>query len=140
LIKKLDNPNISGSELSLSPFAMGGGPQQEALTTPILIYKVFVEDGREEMVRGVSVGEMSVSMLKDIVAAGEDYYINNKLSGGGGVMGAFFSYASLFGDAGATGIPTSVVAPSVLLEEIELIKFTGPQRKPAILKHPFFKK
>lgn len=140
LIKKLDNPNISGSGLSLSPFSMGGGPQQEGLTTPILIYKVFVEDGREEMVRGVNVGEMSVTMLKDIVAAGKDYYVNNKLSGGSGVMGAFFSYASLFGDAGATGIPTSVVAPSVLLEEIELIKPTGLQRKPAILKHPFFKK
>ncbi|MBE9550835.1 MAG: hypothetical protein IMF13_02180, partial [Proteobacteria bacterium] len=37
LIKKLDNPNISGSGLSLSPFSMGGGSQQEGLTTPILI-------------------------------------------------------------------------------------------------------
>ena len=140
LIKKLDNPNISGRDLSLSPFSMGGGPQQETLTEPILVYKVFVEDGRAEMVRGVTVGELSVTMLKDIVAAGKDYCVSNRLSGGGGVMGAFFSYASMFGDAGAVGIPTSVVAPPVLFEEIELRKPTGPQRKPAILKHPFFKK
>ncbi len=140
LIKKLDNPNITGRELSFSPFAMRGGLQKEQLTTPILIFKMFVEDGREELVRGVTVGEMSVRMLKDIVAAGKDYYVNNWLSAGGGLMGAFFSYGARFGGAGAFGIPTAVVAPSVLFEEVELKKQSGALKKPAFLKHPFFTK
>ncbi len=140
LIKKLDNPSITGREFSLSSFSMRGGPQQELVTTPILVYKVFVEDGREELVRGVTVAEMSVRMLRDIVAVGKDYYVNNKLTAGGGIMGLFFSYAFRFGEAGALGIPTTVIAPSVLFEEVELKKPGGAQQKPAFLKHPFFKK
>jgi hypothetical protein len=79
-------------------------------------------------------------MLKDIVAAGKDYYVNNKLTAGGGIMGLFFSYAFRFGEAGTLGIPTTVIAPSVLFEEVELKKPGGAQQKPVFLKHPFFKK
>jgi hypothetical protein len=32
----------------------------------------------------------------------------------------------------------SVVAPSVLLEEMELKRPTGTQQQPALLTHPFF--
>ncbi len=134
VIKKFDNPSISGREFSLSSFSMRGGLQQELVTPPILAYKVFIEDGREELVRGVIVTEMSVRMLKDIVAVGKDYYVNNKLTSGGGMMRLFFSYA--FG----LGIPTTVIAPSVLFEEVELKKPGGAQQKPVFLKHPFFKK
>jgi TldD protein len=140
LIKKFDNPSITGREFSLSSFSMRGGPQQEMVTPPILVYKVYAEDGREELVRGVTVAEMSVRMLRDIVAVGKDYYVNNKLTAGGGIMGLFFSYAFRFGEAGAFGIPTTVIAPSVLIEEVELKKPAGAQQKPAFLKHPFFKK
>jgi len=140
LIKKFDNPSITGRDFSLSSFSMGGGPQQEMVTPPILVYKVYVEDGREELVRGVTVAEMSVRMLRDIVAVGKDYYVSNKLTAGGGIMGLFFSYAFRFGEAGAFGIPTTVIAPSVLFEEVELKKPGGAQQKPAFLKHPFFKK
>jgi TldD protein len=139
MIKKFDNPSITGREFSLS-FSMRRGPQQELVTPPILVYKVFVEDGREELVRGVTVAEISVRMLRDIVAVGKDYYVNNKLTAGGGIMGLFFSYAFSFGEAGALGIPTTVIAPSVLFEEVELKKPGGAQQKPAFLKHPFFKK
>jgi len=134
LIKKFDNPSITGREFSLSSFSMRRGLQQELVTPPILVYKVFVEDGREELVRGVIVAEMSVRMLKDIVAVGKDYYVNNKLTAGGGMMGLFLSYAFRL------GIPTTVIAPSVLFEEVELKKPGGAQQKPVFLKHPFFKK
>ncbi len=140
LIKKFDDPSITGREFSISSFSTRRGPQQEQVTPPILVYKVSVEDGREELVRGVTVAEMSVRMLRDIVAVGKDYYVNNKLMAGGGIMGLFFSYAFRSGEGGAFGIPTTVIAPSVLFEEVELKKPSGAQKKPALLKHPFFKK
>ncbi len=140
LIKMFDNPSITGREFSLSSLSMRRGLQQEMVTSPILVYKVYVGDGREELVRGLTVAEMSVRMLRDIVVAGKDYYVNNKLMAGGGIMGLFFSFASRFGDAGAFGIPATVIAPSVLIEEVELKKPGGAQQKPAFLKHPFFKK
>jgi TldD protein len=140
IIRKLDNPTITGRELSISALSMGLSRGQETISAPVLIYKVFVEDGREELVRGPTVTEMTVTMLKDIVAAGEDYFVNNRLSGGGGIMGTAFAYASMLGDSGVFGIPVSVVAPSVLFEEVEFKRSPGPQKKPAILEHPFFKK
>jgi len=35
--------------------------------------------------------------------------------------------------------PTSIVAPSVLLEEMELKRPTGTQQKPSLLTHPISK-
>ena len=67
---------------------------QSQLTSPILAYRVYVEDGREELVRGLGFRDVSVRSLRDIVASGEDQYVNNRFleSGGGGLfrgLGAF---------------------------------------------------
>ncbi len=100
----------------------GGG-----LNDPALTYKVYVEDGREELIRGVSMGELTVKQLKaQIIAVGNDSYVLNRAGGGGGFGGG--------------GVSTSVVAPSVLLEELELKKPTGAQQKPMLLTHPYFDK
>jgi hypothetical protein len=34
--------------------------------------------------------------------------------------------------------PTSIAAPSVLVEEISLSKPSGTQQKPSLMTHPFF--
>lgn len=135
LIKKLDNPSITGRDLTSSSYMMRGGQQKETITAPLMVYKVYVENGREELVRGLTVEEMSVRTLKDIVAAGSNYYVNNRLTAGGGLKGLSFSLVTP-----VTGIPTTAIAPSVLFEELELKKPSGPQQKPALLKHPFFSK
>lgn len=140
LIRKLDNPDITGREFSLASFSMQGDQRREQLTTPILVYKVFVDDGREELVRGIKVKEMSVRMLRDIVSAGNDYYVCNRLTAGGGIIGRAISLSLMYSDRAPVGIPTSIIAPSILFEELELEKPTGPQKKPVLLKHPFFKK
>lgn len=98
----------------------GGG-----LSDPALTYKVYVDDGREELIRGVSIGELTVKQLKaQIIAVGNDNYALNR-AGGGGYGG---------------GVSTSVIAPSALLEELELKKPTGAQQKPMLLTHPYFDK
>ncbi len=94
----------------------GRGP----IGSPVLVYKVFVSDGREELVRGVSATGITVKSLREIEAVGKDNFVANRVSG---------------------GAPTSVVAPAaVLLSELELKKPTGAQQKPALLTHPFFTK
>ncbi len=98
----------------------GGG-----LSDPSLTYKVYVEDGREELIRGASIGELTVKQLKaQIIAVGNDSYVLNR-AGGGGHGG---------------GVSTSVIAPSALMEELELKKPTGAQQKPMLLTHPYFDK
>jgi len=140
LVKMLDNPIITGGGTSYPSYMMGAGTQEEPLTHPILVYKVLAESGREELVRGMTVGELTVRMLREIVAAGKDYHVSNRLMSPGGIMRMFMPYAYVFGSAGTVGIPTSVIAPSVLFEELEFKKLSGPQQKPAFLTHPFFKK
>ncbi len=120
LVKKLDNRFFTPRDFQ-DMFGMAQArSRRETVTAPLLVYKVYVEDGREELIRGLSIDEMSVRMLRDIVAVGDDYSVNNLLARG--------------------NLPTSVVAPSVLFEEIELSKPQDPLQKPALLKHPFFKK
>src|SRR3989449_924219 len=90
--------------------------------TPVLTYKVYVVDGREELIRGAFAQEIPIRSLRQIEAVGDDSFVVNRLSGG------------------ELPTPTSIVAPSVLLEEIELKKPSGHQQKPALLTHPYFEK
>lgn len=131
LIKWLDNPSITGGSSFIR-----SGIRKDSVTTPILVYKVTVKDGKEELVRGALIEEISVRTLKEIIAAGSDYHVNNRLTMGSGMMGATVPFAASI----TMGIPTAVIAPSVLFEELELKRPSGALKKPALLEHPFFKK
>ena len=99
----------------IKAMAPGGG----GIGSPVLVYKVYVADGREELIRGVNATGLSVASLRHIQAAGTDGVVANRLTGFRGAE-----------------TPISVVAPSVLLEEMELKRFTGAQQKPALLTPP----
>src|SRR5262245_51056078 len=91
--------------------------------TPVLTYKVYVEDGREELIRGAFAQGIPIRSLRQIEAVGSDAFVVNRLAGSNDLP-----------------TPTSIVAPSVLLEEVELKRPTGTQQKPALLNHPYFSK
>lgn len=82
----------------------GGGRGRGPATSsnqlyPLLLYRVYVSDGHEELVRGAVFNELDTRALRsDIVAAGNDSGIENH---------------------GGT-IPTSVVSPSLLFDELEI--------------------
>jgi TldD protein len=94
---------------------------RSAIGVPILTYKVYVADGREELVRGASAAAVPIRSLRQIEAVGNDAFVVNRMIGGQDLP-----------------TPTSIVAPSVLLEEMDLKKPAGNQQKPALLTHPFF--
>ena len=145
LITMLDDPGITGTDLAnpASIFLlMQGGASQAQLTSPILAYKVYVEDGRKELVRGLGFRDVPVRSLRDIVASGEDQYVDNRFlePGGSGLLrslGAFIP--SRFGGPGGQGIPAAVVAPSVLFEELEIERIGGPRQAPTLMGHPYFR-
>jgi predicted Zn-dependent protease len=70
------------------------------LGNPIYAYKVYVEDGREELVRGLSFRPIEPSAMKRILAAGKERKVHNSVS----------------------GLTASVIAPAVVFEELELTK------------------
>ena len=84
------------------------------LGDPILAYKVYVEDGREELVRGLEFLPVETRALKHILAAGSERKVYNSTS----------------------GTSTSVISPAVLFEELELTKSEEELDKLPILKSP----
>ncbi|MCP5047281.1 MAG: hypothetical protein GY940_08920 [bacterium] len=137
IVKTLDNPALSGVDFSISSLMMRPGSGSK-VTSPVMLYRVYVKDGREELVRGISFSEITVKSLKDISAVGSDSYVHHRLLTGSGRSSMF---ASLFsGRSGrGNGIPGSIVAPSVLFEELEFKKGTGSKKNLPLLKHPFFR-
>jgi predicted Zn-dependent protease len=97
--------------LRIASIEDGGGG---FLGDPILAYKVYVEDGREELVRGLEFLPVETRALKHILAAGAERKVYN-----------------------STGEPeTSIIAPAVLFEELELTKSEEELDKLPILKSP----
>jgi TldD protein len=67
--------------------------------TPRLLYKVWTKDGHEELVRGAIFGDLDARALRsDLIAAGDDFYVDNH----------------------PLNIPHSLVAPSILFDELEV--------------------
>lgn len=66
---------------------------------PRLLYRVFVSDGHEELVRGAVFDELDTRTLRnDLVAAGNDPLVSNREG----------------------TVPTTVISPSILFDELEV--------------------
>ena len=104
LVRKL-HPTFVGSG-PLSWMGLSSGRRgSSTLTRPLLIYKVYVEDGREEPVRSARLGEVSLSTLRHIAAVTKRRFVYNTLASANR----------------RSGIPASFIVPEALmLEEIEV--------------------
>lgn len=69
------------------------------LLNPRLLYRVWVKDGHEELVRGAVFNELDVRTLRNnLIAAGNDPLVSNRQG----------------------PIPTTVISPSILFDELEV--------------------
>jgi len=87
--------------------------------TPRLLYKVWTKDGHEELVRGAAFGDLDIRALRsNLIAAGDDAHVENH----------------------ALNVPHSVVAPSILFDELEVKRANQNKEKlpeypaPAVMK------
>jgi predicted Zn-dependent protease len=94
------------------------------------VYKLF-PDGHEELVQGVELSDLTASVFRDIVAVGDtpvvftDEFIPR--------IGALFS----LGVSATSDVPVvSCVVPSLLFEEVSLVKTTGPFPNPPLSPSP----
>ena len=135
-IKRMDNPALSSlGQQDFSDFLgsiAGGVASGERI--PLVFYRVYVADGREELVRGGHIEALTLRSLRNMLAMGSDLavfdYMQNPAAGfAGTALGSF---------GGAQGgIPSSIVAPSLLLEEVEIRGFHGePRRLPLVAAPP----
>jgi predicted Zn-dependent protease len=127
IIRKMDFPSAAAAEDLRSMFS-AAGRDAAPTSTPLAVYKVYVADEREEPVRGLRLHGFSVRSLRDIIAAGDEPFAFHFIDSGA-------AFAQMEGSYGAE---TSVIAPSVLIDDVELRG--GEEQRPnlPIVPHPYF--
>jgi predicted Zn-dependent protease len=85
------------------------------------VYKIYVDDRRTELIRGVELIGTPLNILENVAAAGDDPAVFNGTCG-----------------AESGNIAVSSVAPSILISKIEIQKSRQESRRPPILPPPLF--
>jgi TldD protein len=127
IVRKMDFPSsasIDEARKILSAGAAGGSSRPVSM--PLYTYRLY-PDGREEMVRGVRFKGVNARSLKDILAAGDDSITFNYLDNGA-------PFALLGFGSGAAEV--AVVAPSVLIDDLEMSKIDDEMPKLPIVPAP----
>ncbi len=132
VVREMDNPTISllhqdDFQALLASYGGGAGTGDRL---PLVVYRVYPEDGREEIIRGARVIGLNSRAIRNIAGIGNDdlvyNYMQSQINGfAGTALGAFGSAQN--------GLPASIVAPSLLFEEVEVRGARGePKRLPLI--------
>jgi len=135
-VKQMDNPALTSvHQDDFSEFigeVAGGIASGERI--PLVLYRVYVADGREEIVRGGRIEGLSARSLRNILAIGDDasvytYMQNPSVGFAGTALGSFGSAQD--------GIPSTIIAPSLMLDDVEVRGFHGePRRLPLVTPPP----
>ncbi len=136
VVRQMDNPAVAIHHQDdfqdlLASLAAGAASGDRL---PLLVYRVYVADGREELVRGARLTGLNLRALRNLGGIGNDptafTYLQNLSPGFAGTALAAFGSAQ-------SGAPTLVVAPSLLLDEVEARGARGePRRLPLVPPPP----
>ena len=135
VIREMDNPALSllhqddFSEL-LASFGGGAGTGDRL---PLVVYRLYPDTGREELLRGARIIGLNTRALRKIAGIGNDNFVYNYMqSQANGFAGTALS---AFGSA-QVGLPASLVAPSLLFEEVEVRGERGEAKRLPLLPPP----
>jgi predicted Zn-dependent protease len=135
VVREMDNPTLSllhqedFSEL-LASFGGGAGTGDRL---PLVVYRVYPESGREEIIRGARIIGLNTRALRNLAAIGNDSFVFNYMQSqvngfAGTALGAF--------GAAQSGLPATMVAPSLLFEELEVRSARGEAKRLPLLPPP----
>lgn len=132
-VRRMDNPVLSLTRRQDAGeyFAALAAGATSGDRLPLLVYKVNVEDGREELVRGAWLAGLQLRALRNIAGVGDDYTVTHFFQDPQALGTALATFSSAQG-----GLPSSIVAPSLLLAEVEVRGARGQPRRPPIVPPP----
>ena len=134
IVRQMDNPTISilhQEDFNDLLASFGGNAATDRL--PLVVYRYFPADGHEELVRGARITGFNARSLRNIAAIGDDDYVYNFMENQ--TQGVAGTALGAFGSA-QNGLPASVVAPSLLFEEVEFRGARGEPKRLPILPEP----
>jgi TldD protein len=134
-VKEMDNPAISllHQEDFSALLASYGGGAGNGDRLPLLVYRVYPADGHEEIIRGARITGLNSRILRNVTAIGNDPYAFNYMQTQ--VAGFAGTALGAFGSA-QNGLPSSVIAPSLLFEELDVRGARGEPKRPPLLPAP----
>ncbi len=135
VVREMDNPVLSllhqedFSEL-LASFGGGAGTGDRL---PLVVFRLYPEDGREEMIRGARISGLGTRNLRNVAGIGNDSFVYNYMQSqsngfAGTALGAFGSAQN--------GLPAAAVAPSLFFEELEVRGARGEPKRLPLLPPP----
>ncbi len=104
---------VTGGETQTAAF-----DPQAFQVQPVLVYRVY-PDGREELIRDVKLEGTPLSLLSNVLAAGNDYAVFNGFCG-----------------AESGQVPVAAASPSLLVSKIEMARLPKGTERPPILPPP----
>ena len=135
VVREMDNPVISllHQEDFSELLASYGGGAGNGDRLPLVVYRVYPETGREEVIRGARVIGLNTRALRNLTGIGNDNFVYNYMQSqnngfAGTALGAFGS--------AQVGLPASVVAPSLLFDELEVRGARGEAKRLPLLPPP----
>ena len=134
VVRQMDNPSLSlmhQEDFSELLASFGGNASTDRL--PLVVYKIYPKDGREELVRGARISGFSPRTLRNISGIGNDDYVYNYMQSQ--VVGVAGTALGAFGTA-QSGLPAAVVAPSLFFEEVEFRGARGEPKRLPLLPEP----
>src|SRR5438309_768363 len=135
VVREMDNPVLSllHQEDFTDLLASYGGGAGTGDRLPLVVYRVYPETGREELIRGSRIIGLNSRALRNLSGIGNDSFVYNYMQSqingfGGTALGAFGSATS--------GLPASLVAPALLFAVIEVLGVGGIAKRLLFLHQP----
>ena len=127
IVRKMDFPSSASIDEARRILSAGSaGGSSRPVSMPLYAWRLY-PDGHEELVRGVRFKGVNARSLKDILAAGDDSVTFNYLDNGA-------PFALLGFGSGSAEV--TVVAPSVLIDDLEMAKIDDEMPKLPIVPAP----
>jgi predicted Zn-dependent protease len=135
-VRRMDNPVLAvGDQDDMSDFiALAASGAATGDRIPLLVYRVYVSDGHEELMRGAQLRGLTLKTLRNLEGVGSDAavfsFAQNQIEGFGGTALAAFGSAD-------GGVPSAVISPSLLFDDVEVHGPRGePERMPLVPPPP----
>jgi TldD protein len=125
-VRRMDNPVLAiGEQDDMSDvLAVAAAGVATGDRLPLEVYRVYVADGHEELVRGARLAGLTIKTLRNLEGIGGDptlfSFAQNEVQGFAGTALAAFGSAD-------GGLPSAVIAPSLLFDDVEV---HGPRSEP----------
>jgi TldD protein len=121
VVKRMDNPALAsihhGDFDAMLAGMVSGVPNGDRM--PLVVERLWVSDGHEDLVRGARIIGLTVRNLRNLAAVGTDPTVYNYMQNPQFAATALAAFGSAQG-----GLPSSIVTPSLLIRDVQV---SGPR-------------